>query len=234
VSLVLLPAPPAGFASNCRYRLRPREKRAFHTVLDAHQLIDVAANPESTASISRSGDHVEVRLTHGLAHGQIREHIVGEVVSTGIRVRSLDREVFDGERKVRHEQVFELHHARLGLPEETYPEVALPFLLGWMPMDGTRRSLYAWINDRFVARVYVESGSRVKIDLPLGRVEAVEVEMYPDLNDWVRLGSVLTKLAKPFLPKYRMWFEPSAPHRLLRFEGPYGPPGAPEITLELM
>jgi hypothetical protein len=30
-----------------------------------------------------------------------------------------------------------------------------------------------------------------------------------------------------------MWFDASAPHRLVRFEGPYGPPGAPEILLEL-
>lgn len=32
-------------------------------------------------------------------------------------------------------------------------------------------------------------------------------------------------------PKRR--YEAEAPHRLVRFEGPYGPPGAPEIVLEL-
>ncbi len=60
--------------------------------------------------------------------------------------------------------------------------------------------------------------------------------MYPDLNDWVKLGSLLTRLAKPFLPKYHMWFaaQKNGPHHLVRFEGPYGPPGAPEIVLELM
>jgi hypothetical protein len=30
-----------------------------------------------------------------------------------------------------------------------------------------------------------------------------------------------------------MWFEEAAPYRCLRFEGPYGPPGAPEVVLEL-
>jgi hypothetical protein len=49
----------------------------------------------------------------------------------------------------------------------------------------------------------------------------------------VKMPSILNKLAKPFLPKYHMWYEAKAPHRLLRFEGPYGPPGAPEIVLEL-
>jgi hypothetical protein len=60
--------------------------------------------------------------------------------------------------------------------------------------------------------------------------------MYPDINDWVKLGSVVTKLIKPFLPKYHMWFSPrgGAAHALVRFEGSYGPPGAPEIVLELL
>ncbi len=45
--------------------------------------------------------------------------------------------------------------------------------------------------------------------------------------------AVLETLAKPLLPKYRMWFEVAKPNRVVRFEGPYGPPGAPEIVLEL-
>ena len=57
--------------------------------------------------------------------------------------------------------------------------------------------------------------------------------MYSDLNDWVSLGAIVTKLARPLLPKYRMWFDAEAPHGVLKFEGPYGPPGAPEIVLEL-
>ena len=50
------------------------------------------------------------------------------------------------------------------------------------------------------------------------------------------VGTIVTKLIKPFLPKYHMWFAPSAsgPHTLVRFEGSYGRPGAPEIVLELL
>jgi hypothetical protein len=44
---------------------------------------------------------------------------------------------------------------------------------------------------------------------------------------------VITKLAKPLLPRYDMWFETVPPYRVARFEGPFGPPGAPEIVLEL-
>ena len=95
------------------------------------------------------------------------------------------------------------------------------------------RSVYAWINDRFIAKVYVEVDGRRSITTNGRTHETIEVIMYPDLNDWIPLGAMLTRMVKPFVPKYRMWYAKQAPHRLIRFEGPYGPPGAPEIVLEL-
>ena len=56
----------------------------------------------------------------------------------------------------------------------------------------------------------------------------------PDLNDFVRVGSAVARLAKPLMPQYHLWFEPNAPNRVLRFEGPYGPPGAPELIMEMV
>ena len=47
------------------------------------------------------------------------------------------------------------------------------------------------------------------------------------------MGAMVTRLVKPFVPKYRMWYARQAPNRLVRFEGPYGPPGAPEVVLEI-
>ena len=74
---------------------------------------------------------------------------------------------------------------------------------------------------------------KMRIDVPAGRFNAALVWMYPDLNDWIAMGSMVTRLVKPLLPRYDIWFEVSSPHRVLRFEGPYGPPGAAEIVLEL-
>ena len=101
-------------------------------------------------------------------------------------------------------------------PDGAYPLVALPFLAGWLAIHASAVSLLAWIHDRFVARMYLEA-TRTK--------KALEVVMYPDLNDWVQLAPAAR-------PLYRMAYELAPPHRLLRFEGPYGPPGAPEIVLE--
>jgi hypothetical protein len=228
-----IPPPPADFAGTTKYAIRAREKRAFHTVLDAHRILSGSANPTSEVGYARDGEDVVLTMDHPIADGRLREELRLVRQGSGLVVRTFSREGFDaGGRCVRREQVPDFRHDALGIPSATYPEVALPFLLAWMPHDSERRSVYAWINDRFIAKVYVEVAGRPQLVIGGARRDVVEFVMYPDLNDWVPMGAVLTRLAKPFLPKYHMWYERAAPHRLVRFEGPYGPPGAPELVLE--
>jgi len=231
-----IPSPPPDFAGTQRFSIRPRERRTFHTVLDANKMLAqaVARGAMSEVTYSRDGDDVVVAMTHPISDGHLKEVVRLMPRGGGLVARSLSREVFDGAGvTVRNEQVPDFRHDELGLPQATYPEVALPFLLGWMPHDGQRRSVYAWINDRFIAKVYIEVDGRPSITVGGTTHETYEVIMYPDLNDWVHLGAVLTRLVKPFAPKYRMWYARQPPHRLVKFEGPYGPPGAPEVVIEL-
>lgn len=223
---------PADFSWSARYAIRARERRAFHTVLDAERLVDPSR--QSEVSIGRDGGSLFVQLTHPILGGTIVEDMRFDEREGRLSTRSVLREVRDGAGELaRREEVLQFHHGTLGLPASAYPEVALPFVLAFSAHDGKKRSLYAWINDRFVARVYVETVGRTTLELPVGKRDAIEAVMYPDLNDWVSLGTLITKLARPLLPKYRMWFDAAAPHGVLRFEGPYGPPGAPEIVLSL-
>ncbi len=232
-ALAQIPTPPVGFAGTARYAIRARDKRDYSGVLDAKRILAGIDNHESVVTLRDEPDAVVLETDHPMFTGRLREQFRYAKTPSGLVADSLVREIADDEGTiVRRELVPAYLHARIGMPAETYPEVALPFILGWMPLD-KRKSVYAWINDRFVAKLYVESAGRETLALPIGRCETVRVIMYPDLNDWIALGSVLTRLAKPFIPKYRMWFDASAPHRLVRFEGPYGPPGAPEIVLEL-
>lgn len=232
-TLAQIPSPPAGFAGTARYAIRARDKRDYHGVLDAKRILSGMANHESVVKLREDAGAVVLETDHPMFTGRLREEIRYTRTPSGLVADSLVREIADDDGAiVRRESVPTYLHAKIGMPVEMYPEVTLPFILGWMPLDG-RKSLYAWINDRFVAKLYVESAGRETIAAPIGKRETVKVIMYPDLNDWISLGSVLTKLAKPFIPKYRMWFDAAAPHRLVRFEGPYGPPGAPEIVLEL-
>jgi hypothetical protein len=231
----VIPGPPAGFTGKVNYAIRPRDKRSFHTVLDAHKLLSSSASRTSVVEYAHEGDDVVLRMEHPMGDGRIHEELRLRRRPDGLVARALSRQMRDASGGlVRGEEVPDFHQDRIGLPHATYPEVALPFLLGWIPADGARRSVYAWINDRFIAKVYIEVASaRATLTVGGQTREVVEVEMYPDLNDWVAMGAVLTRLAKPFLPKYHMWYERRAPHRLVKFEGPYGPPGAPEIVLEM-
>ncbi|NVB82408.1 MAG: hypothetical protein HOV81_28775 [Kofleriaceae bacterium] len=232
-ALAQIPAPPAGFAGTARYAIRARDKRDYNGVLDAKRILSGMTSHESVVTLREDSDAVVLETDHPMFTGRLREQIRYARTPSGLVADSLVREIIDDDGAVvRREAVPTYLHAKIGMPVEMYPEVTLPFILGWMPLD-SRKSLYAWINDRFVAKLYVESAGKEMLAAPIGKRETVKVIMYPDLNDWISLGSVLTKLAKPFIPKYRMWFEAAAPHRLVRFEGPYGPPGAPEIVLEL-
>jgi hypothetical protein len=227
-----IPAPPGDLVREVQYLARPREKRSFNTVLEAAALLGSAPRLLKVTS-TRSAEEVAIEMHIELAEGHIRETFRARVASDGLHAHTMQRTVTDRTDAVVREERAEFSGRILSLPRATYPEVMLPFMVGWFPHDGRRRSLYAWINDRFVARVYFESGKKTRIDLPDGRMDAIECVMYPDLEDWVPIGATLATLAKPFMPKYKMWIEPRSPYTLLRFEGPYGPPGAPEFVIEL-
>ncbi len=230
-----LESPRGEIAELATYVAAPRAKRSFNTVLDASRIF--ANGGLSTVATKTTGTgadrRVLVETKHPLKGGLITETFELAAGSQLLALR-LERKLLDGTGYVSREERIDFRRGPLEMPEACYPEVMLPFLLRWQPLAGPKRSFYAWIVDRFVAKVYYEVFPKpVTLDLPAGRFEAIEASMYPDLNDWVSLGSIVTNLAKPLLPKYRMWFEKAAPHRVVKFEGPYGPPGAPEIVLEL-
>ncbi len=235
MSVELIQAPTL-LPSTARYKTSPRPKASFNTFLDAHRLFDPARPGTSTVRVERIEHEghpaVRVHAEHPFKDGVITESLVCTERQGRLSSACLERSVTDAQG-VEKRREFVDFRSPLPLPPDSYPEVMLPFLLRWQPFDGKQRALYAWINDRFVARVYYQHVGEATLDLPIGQRKAVEFMMYPDLNDWVNLGSVLSRLARPLVPKYRMWFDPSPPFHVLRFEGPYGPPGAPEIVLEL-
>ena len=228
-----LPSPPEGFLGTNHYVLTPRTKRAFHTVLDAANILDAAGNGRSAVTFAQTGDGFSLTLDHPIKTGRITESLQCHVSEGHVRGGMFRRELFDQSGARGRLEEADHRSNTLGLPPNLYPEVALPFMLGWLPTDKKARSFHAWINDRFVARVYVEQLKPQTLRVPAGDLQVLEVEMYPDINDWVNVGATVAKLMRPLVPKYRMAYETKAPFRLVRFEGPYGPPGAPEVVLEL-
>lgn len=218
------------------YKTHSRAKRSFQTVLDAADLL-VEDSP-SRIETRLEGDQFVLKMVVRLKGGKLEDTItLGAVPGDsrrGLQMNRLERNVDTNDGTPSRRELVDFLSNTHALPPCTYVEVAAPFLLCGHPFDGKRRSLYAWICDRFVAKVYYESHKTAMLTVPAGTMEAREVIMYPDLNDWVNLPSIIAKMSKPFLPKYHMWYEAKRPHRLVKFEGPYGPPGAPEIVFEWM
>jgi hypothetical protein len=218
---------PISSAEIARYRVKPREKRFFNTALDAN---DLFVSPES-AKVEYGLVDGEIHLDVNMPVSGGRFHETCTFDRKPFRPGKFSRVLSNGDGSPIREEKVDFRAPVPRLPEATYPETLLPFLLRGQSLGKDRRSLYAWICDRFVAKVYYEIvHERTEVRVPAGTFRAREIIMYPDLNDWVKLPGILTKLAKPFLPKYHMWFD----EKLIRFEGPYGPPGAPEIVLELV
>ena len=234
----LLRPPPFDIDSERRYRLTPRAKPTFKSIVPVERLI--TQDPERSSVVRmRSGQdgRVVMEFEYPLHAGVILDTLTLEVRhGGGLGTASLLRRVLSGAgQQVRREEV-DFNDRTIPLPEATYPEVALPFLLSFQPHDGKVRDLFAWINDRMLARVDYRSTGMERLELAgfVGTVRAIKVIMFPDFNDWVPLPKVITKLTELFVPKYHMWFAAEPPHHVLRFEGPYGPPGAPEITMTLL
>lgn len=230
---LLGPAGEDGFTTDThRYRLTPRPKPMFHTILDARRIFADGGTATVTTRVKDRATEGEIAMVLEVAmesgHLSFLDHFEA-VWKGGVVGKTLDRTV--GHSRKEH---VDFENSPYPFPTATYPDVLLPFLMRGQPRDGARRALYSWTCDRFCARVYYESKAKVTLSVPAGRIEAYPVIMYPDLNDWISLGSVITRLAKPLLPRYDMWFEVEKPHRVVRYEGAFGPPGAPEVVLELL
>ncbi|MFO0683913.1 MAG: hypothetical protein U0234_17805 [Sandaracinus sp.] len=210
------------------YRATPHPKPFFKTVLDGKRMFQGA---RTTVTTKLAAPTLEIVSVHETPVGRIDE-VATLDVQNGVAMHFLDRIQKDTAGKIVREEKIDFSSTAVLLPERTFPEVLLPFVLRGHTLEA-RDFVYSWSVDRFVARVYFEVKRSASITVPAGTFRTHEVVMYPDLNDWVPLGSMLTTLAKPLLPKYHMWFEEAAPHRVIRFEGAYGPPGAPELILEL-
>ena len=213
--------PPADFAGTTKYSILPREKRAFHTVLDAHKILPATrATPMSEVALLASGDEVVVALDHPIAGGHLRE----EMRLTSRRRRADDARACRARCLDAGGQIVR-RGAGPGLPPRHRWACRWPRIPRWRCPScsagcrstasgaaSTRGSTIA-SSPRCTSRS--KGGSRISIGGTTH--DTIEVIMYPDLNDWIPMGAMITRLVKPFVPKYRMWYAAPAaarPHTL--------------------
>ncbi len=114
--------------------------------------------------------------------------------SAAMGLLRLERRIY-GEADARsREEIIEFASATHRLPDHTYVDTSAPFVLGTMPFDGKARSMYLWICDRFVAKVYYESHGNHSVTVPAGRFETTEVARGQIGLGFFRDGGEPTKL----------------------------------------
>lgn len=219
------------------YDVTPRPKSKFISVLDAKALFGANGGGHSRVVTSMRKTRADepmmrISLFHRLADAELEETL-DCTDAGGLRATHLHRKLRSKTGELCRDERVDFVDQPYAMPAAIYPEVMLPFILRSQLRSKSANAVYGWINDRFIARMYFELRERNPLRVPAGTFDADVMWLYPDLNDWINLGKLLTKLAKPFLPRYTIWYESDAPHRMLRFEGPYGPPGAPEVVMEL-
>ncbi len=172
-----------------------------------------------------------MELQYGISREVTRFRVDNGVLQTEF----FDRTVHNTDGDLVREEKVVFHEGPYQFPRDLYPEVYAPFLMRSERLPTSRRSFHAWISDRFVVRIYFELQKRcVKIRSSAGLYNCSQLLMYPDINDWVPLGNLVMALAKPILPRYHIWIANDPPYPVVRFEGAYGPPGAPEVVVDLL
>jgi hypothetical protein len=123
------------------------------------------------------------------------------------------------------------------LPNYLYPD-AVPWMAFLRVLDAPREGAEGTLNQQITPYNYVGQDVTVgrieRITVPAGRFSALKVSAQVDvatmMPNWPRF---ILHIVKPAVPKDTLYFESTAPFRLLKQEGPIFV-GGPDVTTELM
>jgi hypothetical protein len=116
-----------------------------------------------------------------------------------------------------------------GLPSPLYPyAMTLALVLPRMLSDATGTvSLHVMGSGGGVTELVLRGSGYETLDLNGRAMKALHAHLQPN----VHIPLLLRPIVYFFIPQYDVYFEANTPARLLKFDGPLGPPGAPEAHM---
>ena len=124
---------------------------------------------------------------------------------------------------------------KLILPPDVYTAEVFPLVLRGVDFEKVKEINFLWwASERSVVPMHfwVTGDERVKVNL--GEDDCTEVNVSVDFGRYMRFGTLLLKIIRPFIPVYTYYISKTPPHYMVRFIGPVGPPGSTEVIMELM
>lgn len=165
--------------------------------------------------------HAEVEITSTVHNGYTKKQLFKFLPGPKLVLASWEQSVFTpGGKKVRSE-FYDLTESNPPLPKNLTHPFTLPLVLRGLDFKpGTERGFYIWFNPTmvFLAKLVVKGEEDVSV--PAGKFRCHRLEIGPDLVDFA--GPVVGRLLKPVIAPYIAWLDTKPPHRIVRYQGPFG------------
>lgn len=123
-----------------------------------------------------------------------------------------------------------------GLPPNTYPPVApLGYVLTRLGLGKHERaSFYFVLMTTSLLQMDLWVDGRERLHVPAGEFDSYRIRMRVNPESiFPNLPGFLQPFVRFFIPTQTLWLTASAPQRLVKFTGQMGPPGSPQLLIQL-
>jgi hypothetical protein len=119
--------------------------------------------------------------------------------------------------------------------EDTYSMSAVSLVFRSFIEQGSKESsFHLWLSDQSVVRMRLKRMNKEQIKIALGEFPCVKIRMVADVQSVMPVGKILALLIQPFMPEFHFWIWEEKPYTVLRAEGALGPPGSPQMLMEVL
>jgi len=191
---------------------------------------------QTTMLITREGrDYYEIREDVTLMNNQ---HVVATtLVEIGEYLRPISynrmRRNPQGESIERWE--FHFDDPSWNYTDDTYCMSSISLVFRSFIAQGSKEgSFHLWMSDQSVVRMRLRRMNKERVIIALGEFTCVKIRMVLDVQSVMPLGKVLALLVQPFMPEFYFWLWEQEPYPVMRAEGALGPPGAPQMLMEVV
>lgn len=168
-----------------------------------------------------TGRHPEVEIKGKAFNGYRISHLYRYRPGNKLILDTYEKNIFSPAGKKIRSEYYDFSESSPPLPKNLTHPYTLPLALRGMDFTiGREETFYVWFNPTMVFAVNLKLKCEEEITVPAGKFKCYRLEIGPDLVDFV--GPVVGRALKPFIASYIAWLDAKPPHRIVRYQGPFG------------
>lgn len=127
---------------------------------------------------------------------------------------------FPSGKKIRSE-IYDFSDSIPPLPKDMIHPYAFHLAVRGMDFTpGKQSRFHVWFSPTQVFNIKLVVKGEEDVTVPAGAFRCHRLDLSPDMVDFA--GAFMGRVLKPLLANYVMWVEKNAPHRLVKYQGPFG------------